>query len=145
MIKLAAFLLVGLMVTLAVQAAPANSDLSWEAPTTRVDGTPLAPAEIAEYRVFYTVDGQVTGENDFIVVGPTATAETITLKLIPREQPYTVSFAITVIDTEGRSSPQSDTVSKKFAVNSTANPGPATNIQFDITCGSGCTIQEIVE
>ena len=126
-------------------AAPAVSTLSWDAPTTRVDGTPLDPAEIAEYRVFYTVDGQVTGDSEFIVVGPTATAEKVILELIPREQPYTVSFAITVIDTEGRSSPQSDTVSKQFAVNSTANPGPATNIQFNITCGSGCTIQEIVE
>lgn len=59
--KFAAFLIVCLMVTLAAHAAPAVSDLSWTAPTTREDGSPLSSDEIKEYRVYYTVDGQTPG------------------------------------------------------------------------------------
>jgi hypothetical protein len=144
--KFAMLLLIGLTVCIASNAfaASATSNLSWTPPDSRQDGTPLSLDEIAEYRVFYTVDGQVTGGSDFIVSSSTATTETVTLELTPREQPYTVSFAITVIDTNGLSSPPSDTVSKQFYVNSTAVPGPATNIKFVITCSDGCTIQEVV-
>ena len=142
MIKLAAFLLVGLMITLAVQAAPANSDLSWEAPTTRVDGTPLDPAEIAEYRVYYTINGEPQGV-DPIVVSGTSASETVTLELTPRVEPYVISFAITAVDTAGLESAQSETVSKTFQVDSTAAPNPPTNIQFTIVCGDGCSITEV--
>ena len=144
MIKFAAFLLVGLMVTLAVQAAPANSNLSWEAPTTRVDGTPLDPADIAEYRVYYTINGEPQGV-DPIVVSGTSASETVTLELTPRVEPYVISFAITTVDTAGLESAQSETVSKTFQVDSTAAPGAPTNIQFTITCGDGCTITEITQ
>jgi len=43
-------------------AAPAVSTLSWDAPTTRVDGTPFAVEDIQEYRVTYTIDGEVAGQ-----------------------------------------------------------------------------------
>ena len=144
MIKLAAFLLVGLMVTLAVQAAPATSTLSWDAPTTRVDGTPLAPTEIQEFRVYYGVD---IGGNP-LVVGPDyadftgENAAEITLDLTPRAEPYVISFAITTVDTDGLQSELSETVSKTFDVQSTANPSAPTSLTFTVTCTDGCVITE---
>ena len=140
--KFAAFLFVGMLVTLAAHAAPAPSNLSWEAPTTRVDGTALDPADIAEYRVYYTINGEPQGI-DPIVVNGTSASETVTLELTPRVEPYVISFAITTVDTAGLESAQSETVSKTFQVDSTAAPNPPTNIQFTIVCGDGCTITEV--
>ena len=144
MIKLAAFLLVGLMVTLAVQASPAVSTLSWEAPTERVDGTPFSMEDIQEYRVTYTIDGEVAGDRPPVVIDFAAVNAEIVVELTPREMPYVVAFQIVVVDTEGRVSRPSDPVSKEFAVDSTASPQPPTNIQFRITCGDSCEIEEIV-
>jgi hypothetical protein len=144
MIKFAAFLLVGLMITLAVQAAPAVSTLSWEAPTTRVDGTPFSMEDIQEYRVTYTIDGEVAGDRPPVVIDFAAVNAEIVVELTPREMPYVVAFQIVVVDTEGRVSRPSDPVSKEFAVDSTASPQPPTNIQFRITCGDSCEIEEIV-
>ena len=146
MMRLAGFLLVGLVITLALlpaaHAAPATSELSWTAPTTRVDGTPLDPTDIAEYRVYYTINGEPQGV-DPIVVSGTSASETVTLELTPRVEPYVISFAITTVDTAGLESAQSETVSKTFQVDSTAAPNPPTNIQFTIVCGDGCTITEV--
>lgn len=125
-------------------AASATSELSWSAPTERVDGTPMGLDEIAEYRVFYSVDGQPTTEGDYITIGPDATSETVTLELTPRAEDYTVSFAIVVVDTNGLVSQPSEMVSKVFNVDSTSVPKPATNLQFTVTCGEGCSIQEVV-
>jgi len=140
--KFAAFLLVGMLVTLAAQAAPATSELSWTAPDTRVDGTPLDPVDIAEYRVYYTINGEPQGV-DPIVVNGTSASETVTLELTPRVEPYVISFAITTVDTAGLESAQSETVSKTFMVNSTAAPNPPTNIRVTITCADECTITEV--
>ena len=123
-------------------AAPAVSTLSWDAPTTRVDGTPLDPADIAEYRVYYTINGEPQGI-DPIVVNGTSASETVTLELTPRVEPYVISFAITTVDTAGLESAQSETVSKTFQVDSTADPAAPTSLQFTIVCGDGCTINEI--
>jgi len=144
MIKFAAFLLVGLMVTLAVQAAPAKSNLSWEPPTERVDGTPFAVEDIQEYRVTYTIDGEVDANRPPVVIDFAAVDAEIVVELTPREMPYVVAFQIVVVDTDGRVSRPSDPVSKEFAVDSTASPQPPTNIQFRITCGDSCEIEEIV-
>ena len=145
MMRLAGFLLVGLVITLALlpaaHAAPATSELSWTAPTTRVDGTPLDPTDIAEYRVYYTINGEPQGV-DPIVVSGTSASETVTLELTPRVEPYVISFAITTVDTAGLESAQSETVSKTFQVDSTAAPSAPTNLQFTIVCGDGCTITE---
>ena len=142
MIKFAAFLLVGLMITLAVQAAPAKSNLSWEPPTERVDGTPFAVEDIQEYRVTYTIDGEVAGDRPPVVIDFAAVNAEIVVELTPRELPYVVAFQIVVVDKQGRMSLPSDPVSKVFAVDSTAAPYPPTSVQFTITCGDGCTITE---
>jgi hypothetical protein len=142
MIKFAAFLLVGLMVTLAVQAAPAKSNLSWEPPTERVDGTPFSMEDIQEYRVTYTIDGEVDANRPPVVIDFAAVNAEIVVELTPRELPYVVAFQIVVVDKQGRVSRPSDPVSKEFAVDSTASPQPPTSVQFTITCGDGCTIKK---
>ena len=146
MIRLTGFLLVGLLVTLALlpaaHAAEATSQLSWTAPDTRADGTPLSADEISEYRVYYSIDGTPTGAGEFIPVSG-AVAETVTLELTPRVEPYVISFAITTVDTDGLESAQSETVSKTFQVDSTAAPSAPTNLQFTIVCGEGCTVTEV--
>ena len=147
MIKFAAFLLVGLMITLAVQAAPATSTLSWTAPTTRVDGTPLAPAQIEEFRVYHGID---IGENP-LAIGPEYNAVSgenatdITIELTPRAEPYVISFAITTVDRDGLQSALSETVTKTFDVESTAKPNAPTQLMFSVACadGSGCEITEV--
>jgi hypothetical protein len=123
-------------------AAPAVSTLSWEPPTERVDGTPFSMEDIQEYRVYYTIDGTTPGDGEPIVVGGTAVSETVTLELTPRLEPYVVSFAIKTVDTDGLGSVLSEVVTKEFEVESTSEPGAPTNLQFEITCGEGCTIKK---
>ena len=125
-------------------AAPATSTLSWEPPTERVDGTPFAVEDIQEYRVTYTIDGKVDANRTPVILDFAAVNAKIVVDLTPREMPYVVAFQIVVVDTEGRVSRPSDPVSKEFAVDSTASPQPPTNIQFRITCGDSCEIEEIV-
>jgi hypothetical protein len=143
--KFAAFLLVGMLVTLAVQAAPAVSTLSWDAPTTRVDGTPLQATQIEEFRVYHGID---IGP-DPLAIGPEYTAVSgenatdITIELVPRAEPYVISFAITTVDRDGLESALSETVSKTFDVDSTADPAAPTSLQFTINCVDGCTVTEV--
>ena len=147
MIKFATFLLVGLMITLAVQAAPATSTLSWAAPSTRVDGTPLQATQIEEFRIYHGID---IGENP-LAIGPEYTAVSgenatdITIDLTPRPEPYVISFAITTVDRDGLQSVLSETVTKTFDVESTAKPNAPTQLRFTVTCadGSGCEITEV--
>ena len=126
-------------------AAPAVSTLSWDAPTTRVDGTPLQVTQIEEFRVYHGID---IGP-DPLAIGPEYTAVTgenatdITIELVPRADPYVISFAITTVDRDGLQSVLSETVSKTFQVDSTAAPSAPTNLQFTIVCGDGCTVTEV--
>ena len=126
-------------------AAPATSTLSWDASTTRVDGTPLQATQIEEFRVYHGID---IGP-DPLAIGPEYTAVTgenatdITIELVPRADPYVISFAITTVDRDGLESALSETVTKTFQVDSTAAPSAPTNLQFTIVCGDGCTITEV--
>ena len=134
------------LVSFGAVAAPATSTLTWTAPTTRADGTPLQATQIEEFRVYHGID---IGPDDPLAIGPEYTAVTgenttdITIELVPRAEPYVISFAITTVDRDGLESALSETVSKTFQVDSTAAPGAPTNIQFTITCGDGCTINEV--
>ena len=132
-----------LFMSLGAIAAEATSNLSWEAPTTRVDGTPLAMEEIQEYRVYYEVDGIPTVASSVTAIDFASISAEITLTLNPRVEPYVVSFAILTVDTEDRQSQLSEIVSKTFNVNSTANPGVPTTLQFTVTCTNGCSIEEV--
>ena len=92
--------------------------------------------------MYYTIDGTPPGDGDPIVVGGTAVSETVTLDLTPRIEPYVVSFAIKTVDTDGLGSALSDVVTKTYEVESTSSPRAPTNLQFEITCGEGCTIKK---
>jgi len=139
------YLLVFVLALVSFGAVAATSTLSWTAPSTRVDGTPLTVEEIKEYRVYYTIDGEVDADRSPVILDFAAVDAEIVVELTPREMPYVVAFQIVVVDTEGRVSRPSDPVSKEFAVDSTASPQPPTNIQFRITCGDSCEIEEIVQ
>ena len=81
-----------------------SSLLRWEAPSDREDGTPLSPAEIAGYRVYYgTVEGiypnQLTVIDDKLVKGDIAN--------IPSGKYFAV---VTTVDSEGRESNFSEMV-----------------------------------
>jgi hypothetical protein len=126
-------------------AAPAVSTLSWDAPTTRVDGTPLQATQIEEFRVYHGID---IGP-DPLAIGPEYTAVSgenatdITIDLTPRPEPYVISFAITTVDRDGLESVLSETVTKTFNVKSTAVPSAPTSVTFTVVCGDGCEITEI--
>jgi len=137
--------LIVLLLAVPSYAGEAVSSLSWTAPETRVDETPLTASEIAEYRVYYAVDATepLSTASDSIVVTADATERDVTLQLDPRPEPYVVSFAITTVDTEGRESELSETVSKTFDVLSTSPPNPPTNLTLTITCGTGCEVREV--
>tara|TARA_R110001592_G_scaffold330758_4_gene613072 strand:- start:6911 stop:7357 length:447 start_codon:yes stop_codon:yes gene_type:complete len=126
-------------------AATATSTLSWTAPDAREDDTPLRLEEIGEYRIFYAVDAEPTTNDTYVSATGAETGQVVTLELTPRVEPYVVSFAVMVVDKAGRQSALSEVVSKKFEVESTANPSPPTNIQFTFACseGAGCTITEV--
>ena len=126
-------------------AVEAPSTLSWEAPTTRVDGTTLTMGEIKEYRAFYAIDGDPTTDSEFVVIDFAATTEDITLQLTPRAEPYTISFAIMTVDTQDRQSFLSNVASKQFQVESTSNPGVPTNLEFTISIANGFTITEVTD
>lgn len=132
----------------AALAAEATSTLSWTAPTTRVDGTPLVPAHIEEFRIYYGIDIS----NSPLAIGPDYTAVSgenaadITIDLTPRPEPYVISFAITTVSRDGLQSVLSETVTKAFDVESTAKPNAPTQLMFTVACadGAGCEITEIV-
>ena len=135
------------MASFGIFAAPATSTLTWTAPTTRVDGTPLQATQIEEFRIYYGVD---IGENP-LAIGPDYTAVSgenatdITIELVPRADPYVISFAITTVDRDGLQSALSETVTKTFDVESTAKPNAPTQLMFSVACadGSGCEITEV--
>jgi hypothetical protein len=124
-------------------AAPATADLSWTAPDTRVDGTILEASEIAEYRVFYSVDGTIDGSGDYVTVSGASAEQVISLELEPRPEPYVVTFAVRTVTTDGLESVLSESISKTFQVDSTATPAAPTSLYFSISCVDGCTVTEV--
>jgi hypothetical protein len=128
-----------------VLSAEAKSNLSWDAPTTRVDGTALQATQIEEFRIYYGIG---IGD-DSLAIGPEYTAVTgenaaeLTVELTPRAEPYVLSFAITTVDRDGLQSVLSETVTKTFQVDSTAAPSVPTSLKFSVTCGDGCSIEQV--
>ncbi len=83
--------------------SPGNTaTLTWDAPTTNADGTPLT--DLAGYKVYYgTTSGNYT---DVIDVG------NVTTYKVEGLQPGTYYFAVTAYDTSGNESNYSNEVSK---------------------------------
>lgn len=120
-------------------AAPVSAELSWTAPTSREDGTPLAPSEIAEYRIYHAVGGDIDPEGDPTIVS-SGNAEIVTIDLAPRAAPYSIQFAVTAVDTDGKESTLSNIEIVTALVQSTAAPAPPTSLQFEIRCDGECSV-----
>lgn len=85
---------------------PSNDNsliLTWEAPTTNVDGTPLT--DLAGYKIYYGVS---SGEYTKVII----ITDNITTYTIENLSSGTYYFAVTAYDTAGNESAYSNEVSK---------------------------------
>ena len=98
-------------VTLSVAApiATNSATLSWAVPTTRADGSPLPPSEIAGYEIYMIAES--TGERSVITVSDSAANSHIVSGL----PAGTYHFSMVALDTSGNPSELSAVVSKTIA------------------------------
>jgi|GEM_PF-426073 len=91
-------------------AAPVvySAQLSWTAPTTRADGTPLTSAELAGYEIYYTTDDPAVAGTISVA---SSTAANYTLSNLAAGNYY---FAMSAIDTTGLKSALSAMAPVKF-------------------------------
>lgn len=130
----------GAIFATAATAAPVASGLEWTAPTTRADGTPLAAAEIAGYRIYQSVDADLpTDPNSNYIAVTSGSTRTISIDLMPRAEPYVLRFGIRAVDTSGRISALG-TASRTVRVASTAEPSAPTSVRIELNCEAGCVI-----
>jgi hypothetical protein len=88
--------------------APRQLTLSWDAPTTYRDGTPLDPVtDVTKYKIYYGTSSR-TYTQAVDVVNPGTTTITQTLNLVPG----TYFFAVTDIDISGQESDYSNEASR---------------------------------
>lgn len=114
----ALFLFAGIaaVMTLLMMCAHAGeARLSWSAPTARVDGTPLAPSEIAGYRALWGTTSRAYTEEQVV--------DGLELE-ITGLLAGTWYFAVTAIDTAGLESAPSAEVSKTIEASPEAPPVP---------------------
>lgn len=81
--------------------------LSWSAPQTRADGSPMSLAEIDGYRVYY---GSVPGNYTDSVDVTNGASTSVTVSDVPVGDYYVV---ITTYDSAGRESAQSSAIQKQ--------------------------------
>jgi hypothetical protein len=90
-----------------VAAARTGSfQLSWTAPVSRADGTPLSLADISGFRIYY---GKTAGNYEYMVAVRDGTAQAATVKNVPVG---TYHVVMTTYDNKGRESRYSVKVSK---------------------------------
>ena len=131
-----------LIIVISLNASPSLSNLvtlSWDAPTTNADGTPLT--DLAGYKVYY---GNYSGKySQNIDVGnvPTYTVDNLTDGL-------TYYFSITAYDTSGNESRYSNEVSRTIQSSQQytltinkggAGEGTVMSSPTGINCGSDCS------
>jgi len=85
-----------------------SAQLSWTAPTTRADGTPLTSAELAGYEIYYTTDDPAVAGTISVA---SSTAANYTLSNLAAGNYY---FAMSAIDTTGLKSALSAMAPIKF-------------------------------
>lgn len=120
------------------------ADATWTAPTTYIDGTPIAAGDITEYRVYNAVDSEVSNDPESVHIKVTsATSKQVTLSLVPRATPYVVKFGVRAKTKNGEVSALSNIDSVSFLVQTSAAANAPTNVQINITCTSGCVITPI--
>jgi len=80
------------------QGGTATTQVSWPAPTTRVDGTVILPDEVAKYKLDWgTSTGNYSGT--LFVAAPVTYIQLVGMVV---NQPY--FFQVTTVDTQGRES-----------------------------------------
>lgn len=105
LILLAALTFNAQAVTLVKEAPAQKIHLSWEAPTTYVDGSPLSPSDISHYKIAYWVDGNTEPTMIDNLTGLNHTMENVA--------PGNYTFAIMVYGTNSQSD-WTDTKSKSI-------------------------------
>lgn len=121
----------------------AEATLSWEAPTEREDGTSIDPSEIASYRIYHTVDADMTQnpEAPHTVVSGEQDTQVVSVDLMPRpHEPYVIRFGVRAVDTEGRMSDLSNIEAKTVTVRSTSKLKAPVQLRFELVC-TGCTLE----
>jgi len=113
-------LLLGFFIVLFANISNAEliKTITWIAPTTNADGSPLN--DLAGYRLYYSrTSGQYTGDNDEINM-PLATSYTVT---IPNANPGdTFYFRMTAFDTSNNESEPSNEISYTIPIPDTTAP-----------------------
>jgi hypothetical protein len=91
-----------------IQIATGNVNLTWDAPTTRSDGSMLNPvSDLSMYIIYYGTSPH-TFTICVVVANPGVTTISKTLNL----SPGTYYFAVTAVDTLGQESSYSNEISK---------------------------------
>ncbi|MBZ0156183.1 MAG: fibronectin type III domain-containing protein, partial [Alphaproteobacteria bacterium] len=129
-----AALAIPLLLLAAPDAFSASAALSWDAPTTNTDGSPLT--DLAGYKLYY---GTSSGSYSQTINVGTTSSYTVTGLL-----GGTYYFAVTAYDSEGNESAYSNEVSKAFTTQYTltvskAGTGTGTVTGSGISCGTDCS------
>lgn len=138
-------LAIGLLAGSAAMAAPFVSDLTWEQELAREDGTPMEPAELAGFRVYSAVDGEISADPDseHIAIDADASTYTLVLELMPRKEPYTVRIAMRSVDSKGRESRLSDVFEERYIAESDASPVAPRILRLEIGTADGFSVRRI--
>lgn len=94
-----------------------QASLTWDAPTTNVDGTPLT--DLAGYKVYF---GTASG-----VYGPAVDVKNVTVHTVTGLSEGIKYFVVTAYDTSGNESAYSNEVSKNIVV----KPGCPNNLKIN--------------
>jgi hypothetical protein len=122
-------------------AVPVICTLSWDAPMVLADGSPLDPTRLAGYRVYIAIDADLDPDGEFTAVQNNQGPQEISIDLDPRIQPYELKFGVIAVLNDGKVSQMSEIGSQSFRLQSSANPGPPTNLKIILECRSaGCEI-----
>jgi hypothetical protein len=143
---------------MATAAGAGILDVSWTAPTTNVDGTPLT--DLASYRLYYgTFSNPCPGGASFEVASPTSSPapnERVGVRLIGLSTGSLYNVSVTAVDTSGNesacASPVESAVARfEFAVNpagivnfGTVNLGSFADRTFTVQNTAGGTVSGAV-
>jgi hypothetical protein len=86
--------------------AKTSVTLSWVAPTTRQNGAPLLPSELAGYEIYYFQEDSAVEDGQILIINDANATEATIDELTPG----TYFFAIATIDSDGLESDISDYV-----------------------------------
>jgi len=107
----------------------ASLSLSWNAPTTNIDGTPLS--DLGGYRVYLATTSPACPGTSFLTVSsPTTTpapGQTVASRVASLSAGATYFMRVTAVDTGGRESPCSDLASGVAQPDFSVTPSATTN------------------